>query len=76
VERNKRVQKLRDEHVLGPAGVVQRELQGGENNELMLLLRRQFPGAFHVDPYQHAFNAGQASVVEWLREQLKLQEDE
>ena len=45
---------------------VKRVLGGADGAELLKALRQQFPGEFHVDPCQHAYSAGQRSVVDWL----------
>ena len=45
---------------------VKRVLGGADGAELLKALRQQFPGAFHENPYQHAFNAGERNVVDWL----------
>ena len=48
------------------ADIVQHALHNENGVELLALMEQQFPGAFHVDPTQHAFNAGQRSVMVWL----------
>jgi hypothetical protein len=52
------------------ADIVQHALHNENGVELLALMEQQFPGAFHVDPTQHAFNAGQRSVLVWLAEHL------
>ena len=67
-DRQAKLHKLKEQHVGTEAGVVQQALHSSNGNELLALLERKFPGAFHVDPAQHAFNAGERNVVTWLRE--------
>lgn len=52
------------------ADIVQHALHNANGVELLALMEQQFPGAFHVDPTQHAFNAGQRSVIVWIAEHL------
>lgn len=56
---------------VGPdADAVQHALHNPNGVQLLKVLRERFPGEFHVDPYQHAFNAGQADVITWLERML------
>lgn len=67
--------KLRDirKRTVGPdADVVSHALHNPNGVALLELLRRKFPGEFHVDPSQHGFNAGQRSVWVYLEEMLDL----
>jgi len=52
------------------ADIVQHALHNPNGVELLALMKQRFPGAFHIDSNQHAFNAGQRSTVVWLAELL------
>lgn len=61
--------KLREarRQAIGPdADTVKHALHNPNGVALLEVLRRKFPGEFHVDPAQHAFNAGQRAVWVWL----------
>lgn len=58
--------ELRKRTVGKDADIVQHALHNPNGVALLELMRRQFPGEFHVDPSQHGFNAGQRSVITWL----------
>ncbi len=63
-----RLRSLKKAHLGTEAGTVQQALHNPNGNDLLALLEKRFDGAFHVDPMQHAYNAGQRSVVQWMRE--------
>jgi len=65
-----KLREARRQTVGKAADIVQHALHNENGVELLALLEQQFPGAFHVDPAQHAFNAGQRSVLVWLAEHL------
>lgn len=65
--------KLREarRRAIGPeADTVKHALYNPNGVALLDVLHARFPGEFHVDPAQHAFNAGQRSVVTWLEEMV------
>lgn len=61
--------KLREAQARSAARV-HRVFGGADGAELLNEMRREFPGKFHVDPTQHAFNAGQRDVITWIEEKL------
>lgn len=67
-----KLHSLRKRTVGPDADTVAHALHNPNGVELLKLLRRKFPGEFHVDPSQHGFNAGQRSVWVWLEDMLDL----
>ena len=65
-----KLHELRKRTVGADADVVSHALHNPNGVALLELMRRRFPGEFHVDPSQHGFNAGQRSVITWLEELL------
>ncbi|MCH7510790.1 MAG: hypothetical protein IIB19_00325 [Chloroflexi bacterium] len=65
-----KLREARRQTVGKAADIVQHALHNANGVELLALMEQQFPGAFHVDPTQHAFNAGQRSVIVWIAEHL------
>ncbi len=65
-----RMREARRNTVGKEADIVQHALHNENGVELLALMEQRFSGAFHVDPTQHAFNAGQRSVIVWIAEHL------
>ena len=65
-----KLHELRKRTVGVDADIVSHALHNPNGVALLELMRERFPGAFHVDPAQHGFNAGQRSVHTWLAELL------
>ena len=52
--------------------IIQRAMKTADGVKMMELLNDHFGGdTFDADPYTHAFNAGQRSVVIWIETYLK-----